>query len=65
MRRFRQTVADPEAQALKAGPLGRKLMARFLELGWVTLDSKSRDVRLTEVGRTSVSEDLGAELPVP
>jgi DNA-binding transcriptional ArsR family regulator len=47
-----------------AGPLGRRLMARFLELGWVSLDSKSRGVRLSDIGRAGLREDLAVELPV-
>jgi hypothetical protein len=40
-------------------------MARFLELGWVSLDSKSRAVRLSDIGRAGLREDLAVELPAP
>jgi DNA-binding transcriptional ArsR family regulator len=47
-----------------AGPIGRALMARLLDLGWLKLDRRSRAVRVTEMGRTGFPELLGVELPV-
>ena len=46
-----------------AGPIGRALMDRLLELGWVTRDATSRAVRLTESGRESLPRRLGVRLP--
>jgi DNA-binding transcriptional ArsR family regulator len=46
-----------------AGPLGRILMARLLELGWLARDPRSRALRLTDSGRTSLSLQLGVRLP--
>src|SRR5262249_35012678 len=46
-----------------AGPLGRDLMDRVLELGWVTRDAHTRALRLTETGRTELPVRLGVRLP--
>jgi DNA-binding transcriptional ArsR family regulator len=46
-----------------AGPLGRALMTRLLDLRWLELDSRSRAVRLTEDGASSLPEQLGVEVP--
>lgn len=46
-----------------AGPLGRMLLARLLELGWLTRDARTRAVRLTETGREALPLRLGVELP--
>jgi DNA-binding transcriptional ArsR family regulator len=48
-----------------AGPLGRKLMARLLELSWVRLDRRSRAVRLTDAGRSELQESWDVEVPKP
>jgi DNA-binding transcriptional ArsR family regulator len=48
-----------------AGPLGRKLMARLLDLDWARLDPRSRAVRLTDAGRSGLREDLRVEVPEP
>jgi DNA-binding transcriptional ArsR family regulator len=48
-----------------AGPLGRRLMAHFLELDWVRLDRRSRAVRVTDAGRSGLHEGLGVEVPEP
>jgi DNA-binding transcriptional ArsR family regulator len=37
-----------------AGPLGRALMNRLLELGWLTRDANTRAVRLTDAGRANL-----------
>lgn len=46
-----------------AGPLGRALMTRLLELGWVSRDPKTRAVRLTEAGCANLPARLGVRLP--
>jgi DNA-binding transcriptional ArsR family regulator len=46
-----------------AGPIGRAFMTQLLELGWVTRDSKSRAVRLTDAGRANLPLRLGVRLP--
>lgn len=46
-----------------AGPLGRAMLARMLELRWLTRDPASRAVRLTDDGRRSLPDRLGVELP--
>jgi hypothetical protein len=48
-----------------AGPLGRKLMTRLLELNWVRLDRRSRAVRLTDAGRSELQESWDVEVPKP
>jgi DNA-binding transcriptional ArsR family regulator len=48
-----------------AGPLGRRLMARLLELNWVRLDRRSRAVRVTDAGRSGLHERLGVDVPEP
>lgn len=46
-----------------AGPLGRMLLARLLELGWLARDTRTRAVRLTDAGREALPLRLGVELP--
>jgi DNA-binding transcriptional ArsR family regulator len=46
-----------------AGPLGRALLTRMLELQWLVRDSATRAVRLTEAGRSSLTDRLGVRLP--
>jgi DNA-binding transcriptional ArsR family regulator len=46
-----------------AGPIGRALMTRLLDLRWLELDSRSRAVRLTEDGLNGLPERLGVEVP--
>ena len=46
-----------------AGPLGRALMTRLLELGWLAQDASTRAVRLTDSGRTNLPDRLGVRLP--
>jgi DNA-binding transcriptional ArsR family regulator len=46
-----------------AGPLGAALLARFVELGWVARNGKTRAVRLTETGRERFPEVLGVDVP--
>ncbi len=41
-----------------AGPLGRALLARFLELGWLSPSPKGRALRLTEAGRIGFHEQF-------
>jgi hypothetical protein len=46
-----------------AGPLGRALMIRMLDLDWLTPDEATRAVRTTPSGRTNLTERLGVTLP--
>lgn len=46
-----------------AGPLGRAMLTRMLELGWLTRDPATRAVRLTDIGRSDLPKRLGVELP--
>jgi DNA-binding transcriptional ArsR family regulator len=46
-----------------AGALGRAFMTRMLELGWLARDSRTRALRLTDSGRTSLPLRLGVRLP--
>jgi DNA-binding transcriptional ArsR family regulator len=46
-----------------AGALGRALMTRMLDLGWVSRDARTRAVRLTDAGRASLPARLGVRLP--
>ena len=46
-----------------AGPLGAALLARFVELGWLVRDPRTRAVRLTDGGRTELPRALGVRLP--
>jgi plasmid stabilization system protein ParE len=46
-----------------AGPLGAALLARFVELGWIVRDGKTRAVRLTDEGRTAFPDVLGVGVP--
>lgn len=46
-----------------AGPLGRALLARFLELGWLAPSTKGRALRLTEAGRAGLADRLAVDLP--
>lgn len=46
-----------------AGPLGRALLERFLELGWLAGDRRTRALKLTDAGRAGFSDVLG--IPVP
>jgi DNA-binding transcriptional ArsR family regulator len=46
-----------------AGPLGRGLLSRLLDLGWLTLDPATRAVRLTHAGRIHLPDHLGVQLP--
>jgi DNA-binding transcriptional ArsR family regulator len=48
-----------------AGPLGRALLTRLLELGWVRRDANTRAVSLTDSGRSSLPVRLGVRLPEP
>lgn len=48
-----------------AGPLGRALLNRLLELGWLVGSSKSRALRLTECGAESLEKHLGVDVPAP
>jgi DNA-binding transcriptional ArsR family regulator len=52
-----------EQQDHVAGPVGRALLTRFLELGWLVHDPSTRAVRLTETGRAQLPERLGVDLP--
>ena len=46
-----------------AGPLGRRLLARLLELEWLMRDPHSRALHLTETGSTDLPLRLGVDLP--
>jgi DNA-binding transcriptional ArsR family regulator len=46
-----------------AGTLGRALMFRLLDLGWLSRDSSTRAVRLTDTGRANLPRRLGVHLP--
>jgi DNA-binding transcriptional ArsR family regulator len=46
-----------------AGTLGRAVMTRLLDLGWLSRDSSTRAVRLTETGRANLPLRLGVRLP--
>jgi DNA-binding transcriptional ArsR family regulator len=46
-----------------AGALGRALMTRMLELGWISRDAKTRAVRLTEAGEANLPARFGVRLP--
>jgi DNA-binding transcriptional ArsR family regulator len=46
-----------------AGALGRDLMNRVLELGWVRCDVRTRALHLTDAGRADLPLRLGVRLP--
>jgi DNA-binding transcriptional ArsR family regulator len=46
-----------------AGPLGRALLTRLLELGWLARDGGTRALHVTDSGRASLPAKLGVELP--
>jgi DNA-binding transcriptional ArsR family regulator len=46
-----------------AGGIGRALMSRLLELGWLTRDERTRALHLTDAGRTDLPLQLGLQLP--
>lgn len=46
-----------------AGPLGRSLLIRLFEMGWLDRDARTRAVRLTPLGRTELPVRLGVDLP--
>jgi DNA-binding transcriptional ArsR family regulator len=46
-----------------AGALGKALMTRVLDLGWLTRDAKTRALRLTDDGRVNLPARLGVRLP--
>jgi DNA-binding transcriptional ArsR family regulator len=52
-----------EQRAHVAGPLGRVLLARLLDLGWLAREQRSRALRVTEAGSAALPERLGVELP--
>jgi DNA-binding transcriptional ArsR family regulator len=45
-----------------AGPLGRAMLARLLELEWVSPTSHSRALRLTDAGHVGLLDELGLDL---
>ena len=47
-----------------AGPLGRALLARFLELGWLAPSPKGRALRLTDAGRAGFDERFDVAAPL-
>jgi DNA-binding transcriptional ArsR family regulator len=46
-----------------AGRIGRALMSRLLELGWLARNERTRALRLTDAGRTDLPLKLGIHLP--
>ena len=46
-----------------AGPLGAALLTRFVELGWLVRDGKTRAVRLTDTGLEDLPRTLGVQVP--
>jgi DNA-binding transcriptional ArsR family regulator len=46
-----------------AGVLGRDLLSRLVELGWVTRDAKTRAIRVTDAGRDGFPAAFGVPLP--
>ena len=46
-----------------AGALGRDLMSRVLELGWVSCDARTRALYLTDAGRVEIPLRLGVRMP--
>jgi DNA-binding transcriptional ArsR family regulator len=46
-----------------AGPLGRALLTRLFDIGWLARDSSTRAVRLTDAGRAHLPLRLGVRLP--
>jgi DNA-binding transcriptional ArsR family regulator/DNA-binding PadR family transcriptional regulator len=46
-----------------AGTLGRALMTRLLDLGWLSRDPSTRAMRLTDAGRANLPRRLGVRLP--
>jgi DNA-binding transcriptional ArsR family regulator len=46
-----------------AGALGRDLMSRVLELGWVSSDARTRALHLTDAGRVELPLRLGVRVP--
>jgi len=46
-----------------AGPLGAALLTRFVELGWLVRDGKTRAVRLTDTGLEELPRTLGVQVP--
>jgi DNA-binding transcriptional ArsR family regulator len=46
-----------------AGTLGRALMTRLLELGWLSRDPRTRAMHLTDAGRVNLPTRLGVRLP--
>jgi DNA-binding transcriptional ArsR family regulator len=52
-----------EQQDHIAGPVGRSLMTRLLDLGWIVVFPTTRAVRLTDSGRANLPDRLGVQLP--
>src|SRR5437763_4575239 len=46
-----------------AGPVGKDLLARLLELGWLVDAPATRALRITDLGRANLRDRLGVELP--
>jgi DNA-binding transcriptional ArsR family regulator len=45
-----------------AGPVGKALLTRLLELGWIAGSPATRAVRVTDLGRANLRERLGVQL---
>ena len=46
-----------------AGPVGKALLTRLLELGWIAGSPATRAVRVTDLGRANLRERFGVRLP--
>ncbi|MFL5273707.1 MAG: ArsR/SmtB family transcription factor [Anaeromyxobacteraceae bacterium] len=46
-----------------AGTLGRALLTRLFDLGWISGDARTRAVRITDAGRENIPARLGVHLP--
>jgi DNA-binding transcriptional ArsR family regulator len=61
-RELRSCLDWTEQRPHLAGPLGRELLARFLELGWLEPAQRGRALRVTDAGRAGFP-GVGVSLP--
>jgi DNA-binding transcriptional ArsR family regulator len=52
-----------EQRSHVAGVLGRALLGRLVEVGWLTHDPRTRAMRVTDTGRLELPARLGVRLP--